>query len=244
MREAIVLAGGFGTRLQSVVNDVPKPMAPVAGRPFLTYLLDRLGKQGYTHVVLATGYLHEKVESYFGREYLGIAIDYAREMSPLGTGGAIVNALQYCSEESVTVVNGDTLFDVDHEELIEFASTLRTPLAIVLREVPDSGRYGAVEVAADGRITAFKEKDPSVGQGLINGGIYRLQRSLLAGYAVGEPFSFEKEVMQRRYRDERFYAYASGAYFIDIGIPNDYARAQHELQKRSNDDSPLHTDKP
>lgn len=229
MREAIVLAGGFGTRLQSVVSDVPKPMAPVAGRPFLTYLLDRLGMQGYTHVVLATGYLHEKVEEYFGRAYHGIAVDYARELTPLGTGGAIVNALQYCREESVTVVNGDTLFDIEHSELSDFASARQTQLAIVLREVSDSGRYGAVEVDEDGRITAFKEKDPSVGKGYINGGIYRLQRTLLEGYAVGDSFSFEKEVMQRRYHDEHFYAYISGAYFIDIGIPEDYARAQKEF---------------
>ena len=229
MREAIILAGGFGTRLQSVVSDVPKPMAPVAGRPFLTYLLDRLGGQDYTHVVLATGYMHEKIEDFFGKEYHGIAIDYAREMSPLGTGGAIVNALQHCREESVTVVNGDTLFDIDHSELVDFASIQRTPLAIVLREVHDSGRYGAVEVDDVGRITAFKEKDPSVGKGYINGGIYRMHRTLLEGYAVGDSFSFEKEVMQRRYRDERFYAYVSRAYFIDIGIPEDYARAQKEF---------------
>lgn len=229
MREAIVLAGGFGTRLQSVVSDVPKPMAPVAGRPFLTYLLDRLALQGYDHAVLATGYLHEKVEAFFGHEYHGVAIDYAREFSPLGTGGAIVNALQHCHGKSVTVLNGDTLFDIDHQELADFAAAKGTPLAIVLRQVPDSGRYGAVEVDGNGRITAFREKDPSAGQGLINGGIYRIDRHLLDGYSVGQPFSFEKELMQRRFRDERYYAYASGAYFIDIGIPDDYARAQNEL---------------
>lgn len=229
MREAIVLAGGFGTRLQSVVSDVPKPMAPVAGRPFLTYLLDRLGLQEYRHVVLATGYLHEKVEAFFGNEYHGISIDYAREFSPLGTGGAIVNALQHCHEDYVTVVNGDTLFDIDHSELIDLSASKQTQLAIVLRQVPDSGRYGAVETDVNGRITAFKEKDPTAGEGLINGGIYRIDRHLLVGHKMGDPFSFEKEIMQQRYRDERFYAYASGAYFIDIGIPDDYARAQKEL---------------
>ncbi len=229
MREAIVLAGGFGTRLQSVVSDVPKPMAPVAERPFLTYLLDRLGRYGYGHVVLATGYLHEKVEDYFGHEYHGIAIDYAREMSPLGTGGAMVNALQHCHEASVTVLNGDTLFDIDHDRLCRFAEEKSTALAIVLRQVPDAGRYGSVEVDRDSRITAFREKDPSAGQGLINGGIYRVERSLFDGYGVGQPFSFEKELMQQRYLNERYYAYADDAYFIDIGIPDDYARAQQEL---------------
>lgn len=229
MREAIILAGGFGTRLQSVVSDVPKPMAPVAGKPFLTYILDRLGKQGYTHVVLATGYLHEKVEEFFGHEYHGIAVDYARELTPLGTGGAMVNALQHCHEEFITVLNGDTLFDIDHDRLCRFAEAKGAPLAIVLRQVEDAGRYGSVETDGEGRITAFREKDPAVGQGLINGGIYRVKRSLFDGYTVGQQFSFEKELMQQRYRDERYYAYADGAYFIDIGIPEDYARAQKEL---------------
>ena len=227
MKEAIVLAGGFGTRLRSVVSDVPKPMASVAGRPFLAYLLNRLQQQGYRHVVLATGYLHEKVEEYFGKEYNGLNIDYARELSPLGTGGAIVNALQHCSETSVTVLNGDTMFDIDHDELCRRADEWHTPLTVVLRWVPDAGRYGSVEVGSDGRITAFREKDPATGSGMINGGIYRLQRSLLDGYAVGTQFSFEKEVLQQL--RQPFHAYASDGYFIDIGIPDDYQRAQTEL---------------
>ena len=227
MREAIILAGGFGTRLRSVVSDVPKPMAPVAGRPFLAYLLDRLKSQGYKHVVLATGYLHEKVEEYFGKEYKGLAVDYARELSPLGTGGAIVNALQQCTEANVTVLNGDTMFDIDHEELCCRADEWHAPLTAVLRWVPDAGRYGSVEVDGDGRITAFREKDPATGSGYINGGIYRMQRSLLDGYAVGTQFSFEKEVLQAL--GKPFRAYAADGYFIDIGIPDDYQRAQTEL---------------
>lgn len=225
MREAIVLAGGFGTRLRSVVSDVPKPMAPVAGKPFLCYLLDDLARQSYRHVVLATGYLHEKVEDYFGHDYQGLAIDYARELEPLGTGGAIVNALQHCNEECVTVLNGDTLFRIDHSRLLTLGDGCR--LTLVLRHVPDAGRYGAVEVDADGHVTAFREKDPSAGEGLINGGIYRLRRSLLDGYAVGRQFSFEREVMQPL--RETFRAYVSDTYFIDIGVPDDYARAQTEL---------------
>lgn len=227
MREAIILAGGFGTRLRSVVSNVPKPMAPVAGRPFLAYVLDRLKGQGYSHVVLATGYLHEKVEEYFGKDYHGITIDYAHELSPLGTGGAIVNALQHCSEDFITVLNGDTMFDIDHEELCRRADQWQTPLTAVLRWVPDAGRYGSVEVDSNGLITAFREKDPATGSGMINGGIYRLQRSLLDGYAVGKQFSFEKEVLQAL--GKPFRAYAANGYFIDIGIPEDYQRAQTEL---------------
>ena len=224
--EAIILAGGFGTRLQSVVSDVPKPMASVAGRPFLCYLLDRMAPC-YSHIVLATGHLHEKVEAFFGHEYRGVSIDYARELSPLGTGGAIVNALQCCREEAVTVLNGDTLFDIDHAQLAATADENGGRLTLVTRRVDDAGRYGAVEVDSTGRVTAFREKDPAYGEGLINGGIYRLRRSLLAGRPVGQPFSFEKEVLQAM--AEPLFAYASDAYFIDIGIPEDYRRAQTEL---------------
>jgi len=227
MREAIILAGGFGTRLRSVVSDVPKPMAPVAGKPFLSYLLDELYRQGYRHVILATGYLHEKVEDYFGYKYHDIVIDYARETSPLGTGGAIVNGMQYCREERVTVLNGDTLFRIDHERLSALGDECR--LALVLRHVPDAGRYGAVEVNDQGCVTAFCEKDPAAGGGLINGGIYRLHRSLLENRIIGQQFSFEKEVLQPL--NETFLAYISDTYFIDIGIPEDYNRAQKELPK-------------
>ena len=219
------MAGGFGTRLRSVVNDVPKPMAPVAGRPFLSYLLDDLSQQGYEHVVLATGYLHEKVEGYFGNKYQGMMIDYARELQPLGTGGAIINGLQHCHEEHITVLNGDTLFRIDHHRLLTLDDTCR--LILVLRHVPDAGRYGAVEINDDGHVTAFHEKDPTAGEGLINGGIYRLHRSLLDSWPLGQQFSFEKEVMQPL--RESFRAYISDTYFIDIGVPDDYARAQTEL---------------
>lgn len=226
MREAIILAGGFGTRLRTVVSDVPKPMAPVAGRPFLSYLLDDLSRQGYRHVVLATGYMHEKVEEYFGYRYRDLSIDYACETTPLGTGGAIVNGLQHCSENRVTVLNGDTLFLVDHTPLLH-ADETDCRLALLLRHVPDAGRYGSVEVDAEGLVTAFREKDPNAGEGLINAGIYRMHRSMLDSFSIGQPFSFEKEVLQPLHEPIR--AYALDGYFIDIGVPDDYRRAEKEL---------------
>lgn len=222
--EAIVLAGGFGTRLRTVVSDVPKPMAPVAGRPFLCYLLDDLARQGYGHVVLATGYLHETVEEYFGHRYRDLSVDYAQETSPLGTGGAIVNGLQHCAEECVTVLNGDTLFRVSHDALLHDCGRL----SMLLRRVPDAGRYGSVEVDPEsGLVTAFREKDPSAGAGLINAGVYRLHRSLLEGFAAGHPFSFEREVLQAL--QEPIHGFPMDGYFIDIGVPDDYRRAQTEL---------------
>ena len=229
MNEAIILAGGFGTRLSSVVRDVPKPMASIGGKPFLCYLLARLMQGGYEHVVLATGYMHEKVEQYFGSEYGGLSLSYAVEEIPLGTGGAIVNALQYCKEDTVTVLNGDTLFAIDYSHLRRYAAQTSTRAVLVLRRVDDAGRYGAVEIDSKGRITAFREKDLDYGSGFINGGIYQLSRSLLAGHAVNEAFSFEHEVLMALHQQQPFFAYVADDYFIDIGIPADYYRAQTEL---------------
>ena len=235
MKEAIILAGGFGTRLRDVVADVPKPMAPVGGRPFLTYLLDNLISQGYSRAVLATGYLHEKVEAYFGCRYRDLTIAYSRETSPLGTGGAIAQALQLCETDCVTVLNGDTLFLIDHDAFIAAAAASGCRLAIVTRRVENAGRYGSVESdATSGLITAFREKDPGMGAGYINGGIYRMHRSLLDGYAVGQPFSFEKEILQPLRESILAYPFEKSSagtpgFFIDIGIPEDYRRAQTEL---------------
>ena len=227
--EAIILAGGFGTRLRDVVSDLPKPMAPVKGRPFLEYILDMLQGFCYDHIVLSTGYMHEKREQHFGNAYNGMSIDYAREVTPLGTGGGIRNALQQCSDDVVTVLNGDTLFRVDFRALRLFFDTHSTQLAVVLRHVSDTSRYGSVLTDADSRITAFTEKGGPGGPGLINGGIYMMHKQLLDAYAPKQPFSFEKEVLQSLYPTLPFYAYASNAYFIDIGIPDDYYRAEREL---------------
>ena len=236
MKEAIVLAGGFGTRLRQVVSNVPKPMADINGRPFLAYLLDYLGSFGFEHIILSTGYMHEKIEEYFGNEYLSpashprhIAISYAHEETPLGTGGGILNALQCCKSDTVTVLTGDTMFKVDYNELDQFHANHHTDLSIILRQVPDTSRYGSVSVANDGQIVCFTEKSEASGAGWINGGIYRLNKRLFAELTVGQKFSFEKDVMEKYYRQQKFYAYPSSAYFIDIGVPDDYMRAQSEL---------------
>ncbi|MBR1799485.1 MAG: nucleotidyltransferase family protein [Bacteroidales bacterium] len=228
MTEAIVLAGGFGTRLRHVVSDVPKPMAPIGGQPFLSFLLYHLSREGYTHVVIATGYMHQTIVDFFGNTFAGMTISYAHEQSPLGTGGAIVNALQCCMSDHVTVLNGDTLFNINHRQFIATADALPARITIVTRYVPDAGRYGAVvDGSRQQPIIAFCEKQTNVGKGYINGGIYRMHRSLLSHWSLGTPFSFEKEVLQPL--AEPIFAYPDDAYFIDIGVPDDYARAQNEL---------------
>lgn len=229
--EAIILAGGFGTRLRSVVSDVPKPMAPIAGRPFLEWLLDYLTPFGFDHVVLSVGYLHEVIEQHFGNRYRDIRLSYAVENEPLGTGGGILNALSCCQGDDVVVLNGDTLFRIDYNLLRDFYLHHDTRLAVVLRQVEDTSRYGAVSTDCCDRITRFAEKADSQGFGNINGGIYLLNRTLFEGFRVGDSFSFERDIMQRRYENEPFYAYTAGDYFIDIGVPDDYRRLDKELSE-------------
>ena len=228
-KEAIVLAGGFGTRLQGVVKDLPKPMAPVNGRPFLTYILDYLIDYEYQRVVLSVGYLHEKIVDYFGRNYKTLAIDYAVESEPLGTGGGITNALSKCTADNVLVLNGDTLFKADFTAFEQFHADQASLLSIVLRQVPDTSRYGSVSVDDDRRIVQFTEKKDAAGAGLINGGIYLINKLLFQKFTFPSKFSFEKDLMEKYYTQESFYGMPSDGYFIDIGIPEDYARAQQEL---------------
>lgn len=229
MKEAVILAGGFGTRLRHVVSDVPKPMAPIGDRPFLEILIDYLATFGYDHIVLSTGYLHEKIEQHFGKEYKGLSISYAQETTPLGTGGGILNALQHCHNQVVTVLNGDTMFKVDYAALEQFHQQNGSQLSIFLRQVDDTSRYGSVEIDDNHRIIRFAEKSESQGRGWINGGIYRMDKALFADYQVGDTFSFEKDIMQANYQNKSLFALPSSAYFIDIGVPDDYFRAQKEL---------------
>jgi len=229
--EAIVLAGGFGTRLQHIVNDVPKPMAPINGIPFLSFLFKKLIAAGLEHVILSTGYLHEKIESYYGNSFETLRISYSREEEPLGTGGAILLAMSKTETEDVFVLNGDTLFDIDFRSLGDFHAGNEAFLSVALREEADVSRYGSVSINKTGRITAFTEKNELHGKGFINGGIYVLNKKLFLQLEMPSKFSFEKEVMEKLYNNMNFYGLVCQAYFIDIGVPDDFNRAQLEFPK-------------
>lgn len=228
--EAVILAGGFGTRLSHVVSNVPKPMAPVYGKPFLCYLLDRLVDAGIERIVLATGYKHEVIESYFGTSYRGVEIIYSQEETPLFTGGAIVQAARKLETDHFVVLNGDTLFDIDFEELAQAHERQNASITIALRAVEDTARYGAVSCTENGRIAAFNEKEASAGAGVINGGIYAINRAWLLGQELPGKFSFEKELLQPMAGKEAIYGIEFHSYFIDIGVPEDYFRAQREFK--------------
>lgn len=227
--EAIVLAGGKGTRLQSVVSDVPKPMADINGRPFLEYLLHSLSTKGVGKIILSVGYKHDIVSSYFSNNFEGMDISYAIENVPLGTGGALVESLKQVSERNVLLLNGDSLFDVDVKQLYEYHKLHDFDVTLALKEMYDFERYGTVTVD-NNKVIDFEEKVYKK-SGLINGGVYVLKSSLLSSIPHSEKFSFEADVLQKYVDQLSIGAFIDNAYFIDIGIPEDYEKAQHDLKK-------------
>jgi len=228
IKTAIVLAGGFGTRLQTVVKDVPKPMALVNGKPFLQYALGYLQHQRMERCLLAVGYKWEMIEKFFGSRFESMTLEYVVEKEPLGTGGAIAAAARMGGEEEYFVVNGDTLFTIDLEKFYARHESANAELSLALKPMHNFDRYGVVRTNAGERITSFEEKK-FYREGNINGGIYVLVASLLDEIAMPEKFSFEKDLLEPFCSSRRFFGFPCNDYFIDIGIPEDYERAQSEL---------------
>jgi D-glycero-alpha-D-manno-heptose 1-phosphate guanylyltransferase len=227
--EAIVLAGGFGTRLQQVVNDVPKSMALINKRPFLEYLFDYLINQGVTKVVLSVGYKHEIISGHFSNLYKSLAIDYAVETEPLGTGGGIRLALWKIEGQRALVMNGDSLFRLDYRALMEYHLKKKADATLALRKLDDTGRFGRVTLNRVKRITGFEEKGLSAGPGFINGGIYVIEKLFLMEPEFRGRFSIEKDCYEKYYPYSKFFGFPASGYFLDIGIPDDYLKAQHEF---------------
>ncbi|MFZ9846642.1 MAG: nucleotidyltransferase family protein [Flavobacteriales bacterium] len=228
VKEAIILAGGFGTRLQTVVADVPKPMAPVNGKPFLQYILDYCIQQGINSVVLSTGYKHEVIFNFFGSQYNSIQIQYARENEPLGTGGAIQFALQKCTQEHVVVLNGDTFFNVDLQKLEDEHQKAHSEFSIAAKKMYNFDRYGIIQTDQN-RISAFEEKR-AVNEGIINAGVYIIHRKKFLALQLPQKFSMEKDYMEKFFASKPFYAFEFSGYFIDIGIPEDYEKLQIDFR--------------
>jgi D-glycero-alpha-D-manno-heptose 1-phosphate guanylyltransferase len=227
--EAIVLAGGFGTRLREVVPDWPKPMAPIGGRPFLEILLGSLARKGFSRVILSVGFMADKIIAHFGKRFAGMEMVYASEDSPLGTGGGVRLALDQCKEDHVFVFNGDTFLDLEVDSLERHWKMHRRPV-IVGREVPDTTRYGRLLVDK-GRVTGFTEKGVG-GPGLINGGCYVFNRGQLDAFPLNAPFSLETDYLANAVSEIPFDVFVTAGQFIDIGIPEDYLRAHSELAGR------------
>ena len=228
--QAILLAGGLGTRLRSVVSDRPKPMALIEGRPFMEYVTRELVRSGMTDIIFAVGYKGTMVEEYFGDgERFGFHASYAYEETLLGTAGAIKNAGRFVTEERFFVLNADTFYQIDYTRLKRLQDSLDLDMALVLREVPDVSRYGQAVLDGAGRLTGFNEKTTEARPGTINGGIYLMKRELLEDIPEGK-VSLENEMIPRWLETGRpLGGFVNDGYFIDIGIPEAYFQFQEDV---------------
>lgn len=230
IKEAIVLAGGLGTRLKETVPDLPKCMAPVAGRPFLFHVINYLRSQGIEKFIFSLGYMHEVIEEYLNSQFSTLSYQCSIEGEPLGTGGAIQLACTKATEQAVAVVNGDTLFKADLHEAFRFHDHHMAECTLLLKPMKNFDRYGVVEINKDKLVSSFKEKQ-FYESGNINAGVYVLNVSKFLDEEFPDKFSFEKDYLERMFSQRRIYGLVQDKYFIDIGIPEDYNRAQRELAK-------------
>lgn len=225
--EAIILAGGFGTRLKKKISQVPKPMAPVGDKPFLAYLLDYLNDFGITHIILSVGYKWEVIRDQFGDRYKSARLSYAVENEPLGTGGGMRAAMKLLEGDHAFILNGDTFFRVDLNDLGAFYFAHQADLSMAVRRMNNISRYGTVELNVC-KVTGFREKQ-QVRAGYINGGVYITSKYLFDRFNLPEKFSFEEELLTQHLDALKICAMNSTGYFIDIGVPEDYEKAIREL---------------
>ncbi|HMO21706.1 MAG TPA: nucleotidyltransferase family protein [Candidatus Melainabacteria bacterium] len=232
--EAIILAGGQGKRLRSVVPDLPKPMAAVCNRPFLEHLLDYWLDQGVTRVVFSVGHKFEDIKSHFNSSYRDIPLDYAIEDYPLGTGGGLfLAANRTAGEGPVLVLNGDTFFQVSLESMLLFHNDKKASLTLALFRAREEKRYGVIELDTAARVVEMKtDSSGSRETSLMNGGVYLFSRSLLMTISRvrAEAVSLEHDIFPRLIKDPgAVYGYESQGRFIDIGTPEDYSRVEQTI---------------
>lgn len=223
-REAIVLAGGLGLRLRDAVPDLPKILAPVAGRPFVSYVLELLEASGFCRAVLAVGYRRDIVMATLGDRFGGLAIDYAIEETPLGTGGAVWQASARLDGPQFFVMNGDTFIDAPFAAMERALETPGTDIAMAVCPVAEAGRFGLVETEAS-RVRGFREK-ASGASGLVSAGACLMRRDLPARFPIAGAFSLEIDLFQRHLPSLGIEAVVADGTFLDIGVPEDYARAE------------------
>lgn len=228
--EAVVLAGGLGTRLRSVVSDLPKCMANVAGNPFLYYILKYLSDNKISHVILSLGYKHEHIVDWVKKTEWPFKITFSIEDKPLGTGGAIKQALSHATEKQILVMNGDTFFNIRLEEFFSNHRVKNAQVSIALKPMRNFDRYGSVEVDADLKVLSFNEKR-YFDSGQINGGVYLINLESGLFDSHNGRFSFESDILEAMVGKLDFYGFVNDGYFIDIGIPADYAKANMDFEK-------------
>ena len=203
-------------------------MAPVNGKPFLSYVIDYFQQQGVEKFIFSIGYKHESIQEYVNKQYSKINIQYSIEQNPLGTGGAIKKACGYATEKNILVANGDTLFKINASTLTDFHLANDADCTMALKPMKNFDRYGVIELNDDNSVKKFSEKK-YYEHGLINGGVYVLNAEKILDESLPEKFSFETDYLEAFFDRRRMYGVVQDEYFIDIGIPEDYARAQTEL---------------
>jgi D-glycero-alpha-D-manno-heptose 1-phosphate guanylyltransferase len=227
--DAIVLAGGRGTRLSSVVSDRPKVLAEVLGRPVLTFLLDRLERAGIRRTILAVGYMADMVEDAIGSRHNSMEILYSKEVQPLGTGGGLQLASSLLQSSHALVFNGDSFCQLDLAGMVDVHNRQSAMGTIAVIGVPDAGRYGRVQTGPDQRIIKFEEKQAG-GSGSINAGIYLVPSSALRTIPAGQPISLEREIFPV-WVEQGLFAFEAEGPFLDIGLPETYAQASHFFEE-------------
>ena len=225
--KAIVLCGGFGTRLGLLTRDIPKPILSVGGRPFLCYILDRLVHDQVEEIILAVGFQWHKVRALIGDRWGDIEVTYSIEKSPLGTGGAIKHAMMNRNIDEALILNGDTFLKIDAKMVWDFAKKKNAEIVMVLKYIDSAARFGRVCIDQTGRVIKFEEKG-SGGQGLINSGFYYVHKSCFA-VIEKNAFSFENEVLATHSQDLSIYGVETNSYFLDMGIPEDLLKGHREL---------------
>ncbi len=228
VKSAIILAGGLGTRLRSVISASPKCLALVAGRPFIDYVIEHAKDHGIENFVFALGYKSKDIISHLKANHRDLNYKYTIESTPLGTGGGILLASQAIDDNPFYVFNGDTLFMADLNAMETLHTDQNSKITIALKPMNNFDRYGTV-IVEDNKVTAFCEKQ-FTSQGLINGGIYLMDKSILNGFENDTVFSFEKEVLEPLSQQNLITALPFDSYFIDIGIPEDYSKANMDLK--------------
>ena len=232
LNTAIILAGGMGTRLKTIISDLPKPMAPIMNVPFLTYQLNYLKHFGIKKVIFSVGYLSEKIIAHYNQSFENINIEYSIEKNPLGTGGGIRMAMSNLKEDLVLILNGDSFFDLNLEQFYNLHLEQKAEFSLALRYVNNSERYGNIEFNSSNQITSFIEKNQLNQSGYINAGVYILSKKLyLQNTKPNINFSIEKDFFEKQLNQLIIKGFEFKDYFIDIGIPEDYLKAQDDFKE-------------
>ena len=232
LNTAIILAGGMGTRLKTIISDLPKPMAPIMNVPFLTYQLNYLKHFGIKKVIFSVGFLSEKIIAHYNQSFENISIEYSIEKNPLGTGGGIRMAMSNLNEDLVLILNGDSFFDLNLEQFYNLHHEQKSDFSLALRYVNNSERYGNIEFNSSNQITSFIEKNQLNQSGYINAGVYILSKKLyLQNTKPDINFSIEKDFFEKQLNQLIIKGFEFKDYFIDIGIPEDYLKAQDDFKE-------------